>query len=311
MLHPRATIPRDDAGSAGIFGSLLASEANVRTPELHVGRIELHRHGAEHPAMERRDGRWCRSILYLSGWGQRMFSSECADVTPGLLVMLPAGQRNSLHPALGRPPLCLVIEFQLRQRRAPEKKVCLVSRDNLAQTREQIGRLLRMQSGASGMLGWESAAIVLEITIRLLRAAGWLDPVAPVGLSESGSAMHRLLLTMDLESPLQQTVGRSGYQRDHLNRLVKKETGLTLGQFRAQRRLARAKELLAQGIKVGDVADSVGLPDPSYFARWFRRQTGRSPSHWLRQGEGAFDGATPLESGFGFTAATREAWSVG
>ncbi|HWA85899.1 MAG TPA: helix-turn-helix transcriptional regulator, partial [Opitutus sp.] len=98
------------------------------------------------------------------------------------------------------------------------------------------------------------------------------------------SAMHRLLLTMPLESTLQHVVQRSGYQRDHLNRLVKKETGLTLGQFRAQRRLSRAKELLARGVKVGDVAGEIGLPDQSYFARWFRRQTGQSPSHWLHAG---------------------------
>jgi AraC family L-rhamnose operon transcriptional activator RhaR len=78
-------------------------------------------------------------------------------------------------------------------------------------------------------------------------------------------------------------VQRSGYQRDHLNRLVKRETGLTLGQLRMQRRLARAKELLAQGIRVADVAEAVGVLDQNYFARWFRRQTGQPPSRWSRR----------------------------
>jgi AraC family L-rhamnose operon transcriptional activator RhaR len=91
---------------------------------------------------------------------------------------------------------------------------------------------------------------------------------------------------MDPTASSLNVVKQSGYHRDHLNRLVKKETGLTLGQFRMQLRLEKAKDLLSSGVQVGNVATMVGFLDQSYFARWFRRQTGQPPSRWSRRGLG-------------------------
>jgi AraC family transcriptional activator of pobA len=131
----------------------------------------------------------------------------------------------------------------------------------------------------------ESATVILQLVISLLRAAGWLEQVPELTSAPSESAIHRLLYSVDLTTPLQQIVRKSGYQRDHLNRLVKKETGLSLGQVRMQRRLAKAKELLSDGIRVANVANEVGFTDQSYFSRWFRQQTGRVPSHWPQRGQ--------------------------
>ena len=92
--------------------------------------------------------------------------------------------------------------------------------------------------------------------------------------------MGSLLSIVSHTTPLAESIRRSGYQRDHLNRLVKKETGLTLGQYRAQLRLAKAKELLDGGAKIAPTGAAIGLADQGYFARWFRRQTGQTPSAW-------------------------------
>jgi AraC family transcriptional activator of pobA len=91
-----------------------------------------------------------------------------------------------------------------------------------------------------------------------------------------------LLAKLDPAMPLREVIRRSGYQRDHLNSLIKRESGITLGQYRSQRRLALAKRLLTEQVRVSAVAAAVGLPDQSYFARWFRKQTGQQPSTWGR-----------------------------
>jgi AraC family L-rhamnose operon transcriptional activator RhaR len=90
-------------------------------------------------------------------------------------------------------------------------------------------------------------------------------------------------VNLELHSPLSEFIRKSGYQRDYLNRLVKKEVGLTLGQYRTQQRLLLAKRLLTQGVRVAEVSTAVGLLDQSYFARWFRKQTGQPPLVWNRR----------------------------
>ena len=70
------------------------------------------------------------------------------------------------------------------------------------------------------------------------------------------------------------------FQRDHLNRLLKKESGLTFSQIRSQLRLKKAQGMLIKGSSVGDVSLAVGMNDQNYFARWFRSQVGLSPTEW-------------------------------
>jgi AraC family L-rhamnose operon transcriptional activator RhaR len=154
----------------------------------------------------------------------------------------------------------------------------------LLQVRQNLARLLRLQEGADGVLHWESATVILQLLITMLRAADWLENPRTRPGTTMGRAMNQLLTNMDLTLPISNVVSRSGYHRDHLNRLIKKETGLTLGQVRAQKRLVKAKELLSKGVQVGNAAAMVGMTDQSYFARWFRRQTGQRPSRWSRRG---------------------------
>ena len=267
-------------GAEGDFDATLVSAIGLRMPGLHLHRFALHRPMAEWAVLEAHSQCWSKAVLFLE--------AGPAGTGPGAgtVVVLPPGSRGPGNTAEERLPSCVVFDFRLAGRASRLATMGIVPRAELLQAREQLAYLLRLRTGGDVSRMWEGAVVILNLLLVLLRTAGWLGsaPAAPAAAGES--AMHRLRLTMALEAPLQQVVQRSGYQRDHLNRLVKKETGLTLGQFRAQRRLSRAKELLARGVKVGDVAGEVGLPDQSYFARWFRRQTGQSPSRWLHHGTG-------------------------
>jgi AraC family L-rhamnose operon transcriptional activator RhaR len=262
------------------FRSLLIERVNVRMPGLSILGFALHRHLRGRAAVEPHRHQWSQAILYLEGQGRQVFRSGSVPVSPGTLVVIPAGMEHSFERSLERAPQCLMINFRLRGRRAGSRAVCSVNRSELAQVRQHLANLLRLQSRARDALRWESSIVILQILVSLLRMAGWLERAdLPFG-SAGGSAIRRLLGDMDPANPLRQLVVRSGYNRDHLNRLVRKETGLTLGQLRNQRRLAMAEEMLSAGVQVGNVAASVGLPDQSYFARWFRRQTGQAPSRW-------------------------------
>jgi AraC family L-rhamnose operon transcriptional activator RhaR len=265
------------------FRSLLIDRADIRMHGLRITTFALHRHLPKHYSIERHRHSWSQAILYLSGQGRQVFGKGAAEIKPGALVVLPPGVPHGFERATKPAPLCLTIAFKLRGERQQPVSVCSLNRSELALIRQDLARLLGLQAGAGGTLRWESATVVLQLLITVLRAAGWLEPLRPASAGPKGQAIGRLLEAMDPSVSLGNVVQRSGYHRDHLNRLLKRETGLTLGQIRAQRRLAKAKEMLSMGVQVGNVAAEVGMPDQSYFARWFRRQSGVQPSQWSRK----------------------------
>lgn len=74
-----------------------------------------------------------------------------------------------------------------------------------------------------------------------------------------------------------------GVTPGYLTTLVRQRTGRTVLDWIIERRLAQARRLLAEtDLPVADIARRVGVPDPGYFARVFRRGNGVSPRAWRR-----------------------------
>ena len=67
-----------------------------------------------------------------------------------------------------------------------------------------------------------------------------------------------------------------------IQRLFRKETGMTFGQWRQQARLMQALERIALGERIIDVAGTLGYDSPSAFASMFKRQFGISPSQFFK-----------------------------
>lgn len=67
----------------------------------------------------------------------------------------------------------------------------------------------------------------------------------------------------------------------HLTTVVRRRTGRTVQEWINERRMAEARTLLAETeLPISDIARRVGLPDPGYFSRVFRRVHGASPRTW-------------------------------
>jgi len=262
------------------FRPLLIDRANVRVPGLQIASFAVHRHLAEHASVAPHRHPWCQAIVYLSGTGEQTMGATRARIEPGTLVLLPPGVPHAFTRRGRQAPLCLLVDFKLQGARRRHATVCGLNRSEISQLRAHVAHLVRLQSGARNALRWEGAVPVLEVLLTLLRAAGWIERVAAPERIRSDRSVGSLLSIVSHTTPLAESIRRSGYQRDHLNRLVKKETGLTLGQYRAQLRLAKAKELLDGGAKIAPTGAAIGLADQGYFARWFRRQTGQTPSAW-------------------------------
>lgn len=79
----------------------------------------------------------------------------------------------------------------------------------------------------------------------------------------------------------------AGISENYLSRQVKQYTGRSVGDWVDSVRIVKAKRLLAEtSVPIIDVANEVGLDDQSYFARFFKRQTGQTPSEFRKAMQG-------------------------
>src|ERR1700742_1021866 len=72
-----------------------------------------------------------------------------------------------------------------------------------------------------------------------------------------------------------------GMTPGHLTTVVRRRTGRTVVDWIIERRMTEARKLLTESdIPISEVARRVGIPDPGYFSRLFRRTHGTSPRSW-------------------------------
>jgi len=82
-------------------------------------------------------------------------------------------------------------------------------------------------------------------------------------------------------APLPEWGQALGVDARTIQRLCRRELGMSFAQWRAQARLLRALERLAGGDKVIDVAAALGYDNASAFTRMFRRHFGQTPSRFF------------------------------
>ncbi|MCV6983602.1 helix-turn-helix transcriptional regulator [Mycolicibacterium pulveris] len=72
-----------------------------------------------------------------------------------------------------------------------------------------------------------------------------------------------------------------GMTPGHLTTIVRRRTGRTVQEWITERRMAESRRLLVDtDLPIQEVARRVGIADPGYFARVFRREHGTSPRRW-------------------------------
>lgn len=82
---------------------------------------------------------------------------------------------------------------------------------------------------------------------------------------------------------LQKVAYELGVTPQHLSKLFKKETGKNYIDWLTDLRLEKAKEYLVAGkVSIREVGYLVGIQDPNYFSRLFKKNVGVSPSEYLK-----------------------------
>lgn len=95
-------------------------------------------------------------------------------------------------------------------------------------------------------------------------------------------------LSQHLDKPLDVSrfVKHIGFSQNYFARHFRRRTGHTLQQYLLQRRIEAACQLLIVTTQpIQQIGVGVGLPDPQYFNKQFRRLTGLSPGAWRRRNQ--------------------------
>jgi AraC-like DNA-binding protein len=117
----------------------------------------------------------------------------------------------------------------------------------------------------------------------LLAMATWYDIAnnvySPEMPSEVNHAQH--IIQQELGDPNLSAASiaeRLNYHRGSLSRLFHRHTGMTVIEYITEIRLQEAKALLQHTTnKVSEVARQCGFRESTYFCRWLRKHTGRTP----------------------------------
>jgi len=73
-----------------------------------------------------------------------------------------------------------------------------------------------------------------------------------------------------------------GYSRQHISRVFKADTGMSIQEFLKKTRFSNAKEILKKGYSVTETAYMCGYNDMFNFSKGFKTEFGLSPTEWKK-----------------------------
>jgi len=266
------------------YRPILLQNLAVAVPGVRVRQLRLNQHTPE-AVWSTHSHDHGQLLIYLSGRGRQKIAEKMHECRPGTVIYLEPGAMHGFERQMVRPPLVLVIDVDLEITRSTPHPCAQMPDADLTKVRGSVTRLFQIRQVEHREASLLVGSIVLEILDRVLLAAGWIKPFNRYGdakMMNTTRSVERMLERMGPEITMEAIAARSGYNMDHLNRRLKAECGLTLGQLRSRHRLQRAQRLIQQGLPLQTVGERVGILDNNYFSRWFRQQTGMTPTAWKK-----------------------------
>ncbi len=131
-----------------------------------------------------------------------------------------------------------------------------------------------------------------EVTETLRRLKAQLDAAVPAKTAEVAPEIEQSTIHQ-IQQYLQENFSDSqinltfvaqlfGFSASYLSRKFKQDTGKSFVEYLTECRMERARELAGSNAKMFSTASTVGIPDPNYFGRCFKKYTGMSYSEYVK-----------------------------
>jgi AraC-like DNA-binding protein/mannose-6-phosphate isomerase-like protein (cupin superfamily) len=315
MPRPRARL------DALLWSRLLAGRLTWQMGEgtVRVLRVRWNQH-ARHADRTQPHRHPFHQILYYSGGRgvENLGGEPPRPVRAGSICFIRAGVTHSFAGSGRRPATCLALDLEVEE--APgtgtgtgtgtgeddawvlkralvtgERHVFLLSRRFQGQVaacmrrinRESESRQTGHATAVQGML-----LELLALFLRGTRRSATFSRHAAATPWRNETVVRRAMAVVERGAQegeggttrLGEAARQVGVSANHLNVLLRQQTGLTFRQLLIERRLERARTLLRAGtLSCTEIAMTCGFGDSNYFARLFRKKTGVTPTEFRRR----------------------------
>lgn len=260
------------------FQPILLENLQIRWSGFRIRRIALNQHMPRVERLSEHVHRYCQALLYLRGSGTQHLGEIAVPVGRGSILVIPPGRAHRFEKTRALRPICLAIDFETVEPVTWREESVLSARDLALVERLLVDlheRHLRPDD-----FSIQSAALILQILAlvqgtveehELRRGHGPVFVSVEKAIVRHGFAGISPGLVAD----------QLGRTLDHLNRQLQEECGMTVGAILNRARLEQSGRLLrTTALSISEIASSIGMDDQNYFARWFRHQTGQTPTRW-------------------------------
>ena len=250
------------------WSPLLIQKIEIHALGFQLRKLQLNRHRAAEVAPHTHA--YAQLILYLSGEGWQLIANRRRPARPGDAFTIPASMPHGFAQRGRSRPVCLVLDYELET----VSRVRLAHRSLPQSTLNELHALLA-RVPAKGRPRLTDYSAILAVVALLLEPSP-----KPKGPRAAHPLTEKVRYLLRPHGSLRNVAREAGYHPDHLNRKLKSETGLGLRELRDRLRLEHAQTALRKTQSIAEAATQAGFDDPNYFARWFRRKTGKTPSRW-------------------------------
>jgi AraC family L-rhamnose operon transcriptional activator RhaR len=260
------------------FQPILLENLQIRWSGFRIRRIALNQHMPRVERLSEHVHRYCQALLYLRGSGTQHLGDIAVPVERGSILVIPPGRAHRFEKTRAVRPICLAIDFETVEPVTWREESVLSARDLALVERLLVDlheRHLRPDD-----FSIQSAALILQILALVQSAVEEHEPRrghGPVLVSVEKAIVRHGFAGISPGLVADQ-LGRT---LDHLNRQLQDECGMTVGAILSRARLEHCGRLLrTTALTISEIASSIGMDDQNYFARWFRHQTGQTPTRW-------------------------------
>ena len=262
------------------FQPVYLKDLRISIPEISIIRLAHQRHSPKSDRVTNHQHKHSQILLYLRGHGFQKTSRKQIQVHRGSLLYFPPNTEHGFGKSQKMSPLSLVVDFN--EAKIMSKTVInrSVSLKLLSEIENAINRLV-MNSDLKKEQSAQSAGMILQI-FGLLYENLQSKEFNSQKIYPYTAKIRRLLSDQPRIVRFPREVAQLLKEDlSSINRKLRNESGMKLGNLIDEDRLNKCQQELQNSYtRISEIGWKCGFQDPNYFARWFRKKTGQTPSQW-------------------------------